>query len=499
MQGNYAALDRWFARFGREVVGQHPRLALASTWFSVFMERSDVADKLTLARHAVGIAATGVTASAQGMAEWQLELMVLEAGMATMSMDLDRAHELAQQVLDAAPAESTLARATSHFIVAIYHRHRGETDAAIEQANLAIAGYTRIDCLPGQLSVFRTKALLLYDAGRGVEAVHTFRSQLAFAQEFAGHFGGELAYSNMYFGILLYALDQTAEARTQFETLLDFAVRIGDGALALLAQLWLRLCAYTRAPAQPSAAEIAAEHAELQSLCAERSPTLQGQAAWATVFCRLREHNAEAAWSAAQCTAYVVRKPPTIGHMHLFLAYMFAYVARGRGLAAVQEICAEWEATLDRSHGLLPIKIRFLLLRSRLWLGMGNHNAALKALDAVLALIAQSGYIRFALDQVDELRPLLLRSRHPMAQQLLAEAAAVEAVRPRLASVPLTEVELSVLRLLASGHSRQEIAATLVISENTVKTHLRRIYAKLAVGSRKAALLRAAELGLLVH
>ena len=51
----------------------------------------------------------------------------------------------------------------------------------------------------------------------------------------------------------------------------------------------------------------------------------------------------------------------------------------------------------------------------------------------------------------------------------------------------LTGRELEVLRLVASGKSNREIAATLVISEHTVARHVQNIFAKLDVSSRAAA------------
>jgi ATP/maltotriose-dependent transcriptional regulator MalT len=51
----------------------------------------------------------------------------------------------------------------------------------------------------------------------------------------------------------------------------------------------------------------------------------------------------------------------------------------------------------------------------------------------------------------------------------------------------LSERELEVLRLVASGKSNREIASTLVISEHTVARHLQNIYGKLGLSSRAAA------------
>jgi DNA-binding CsgD family transcriptional regulator len=61
---------------------------------------------------------------------------------------------------------------------------------------------------------------------------------------------------------------------------------------------------------------------------------------------------------------------------------------------------------------------------------------------------------------------------------------------------PLSEREDEVLQLLARGRRNPEIARALMISENTVKAHLKSIYRKLGVGDRVRAVNRARELGL---
>jgi DNA-binding NarL/FixJ family response regulator len=69
----------------------------------------------------------------------------------------------------------------------------------------------------------------------------------------------------------------------------------------------------------------------------------------------------------------------------------------------------------------------------------------------------------------------------------------------RMSDAPADELsarELEVLRLLARGDSNKEIAAQLTISENTIKTHLSRIFDKLGARSRTEAVTIAIQRGL---
>lgn len=61
----------------------------------------------------------------------------------------------------------------------------------------------------------------------------------------------------------------------------------------------------------------------------------------------------------------------------------------------------------------------------------------------------------------------------------------------------LSEREIEILRAVADGSSAAEIAASLNLAESTVKTHLTRIYDKLGVSERAAAVAQAIRSGLI--
>ena len=84
----------------------------------------------------------------------------------------------------------------------------------------------------------------------------------------------------------------------------------------------------------------------------------------------------------------------------------------------------------------------------------------------------------------------------PLVAELLDALARGGEAPPGLLE-PLSERERAVLRLLPALLSNPEIAAELFVSVNTVKTHIKTIYRKLDVTSRRDAVVRARELRLI--
>lgn len=82
----------------------------------------------------------------------------------------------------------------------------------------------------------------------------------------------------------------------------------------------------------------------------------------------------------------------------------------------------------------------------------------------------------------------VLRPRRPLPFTGNPEARSALKLSPR---------ELMVLEALAAGQSNKEIARTLSVSPNTVKTHIANLFAKLEVRRRTEAIARARALGIM--
>ena len=87
-----------------------------------------------------------------------------------------------------------------------------------------------------------------------------------------------------------------------------------------------------------------------------------------------------------------------------------------------------------------------------------------------------------------------------VTRRLISEFAQLRpaAIQPQAALASLTPRETQVLRLIAEGLSNPEIAARLTVSEETVKTHVSRVLAKLGLRDRTQAVITAYESGLVV-
>jgi LuxR family maltose regulon positive regulatory protein len=174
------------------------------------------------------------------------------------------------------------------------------------------------------------------------------------------------------------------------------------------------------------------------------------------------------------------------------------------------------ETALKRQKGRALRQIKLQLLAAVLAARLDNHAELKRNLGSALRLARQGGFVRAVLDEGDE--PLhLIRERYQALLQSEANARRPDSGRDFIETLlqasgtdlgrnagvlnfalqPLTEREREMLVLLANGTSNKDMANRLFVSENTVKFHLKNIYAKLSVASRVQAITAARQIGII--
>lgn len=148
------------------------------------------------------------------------------------------------------------------------------------------------------------------------------------------------------------------------------------------------------------------------------------------------------------------------------------------GIAAISAIVAQWPAA------------RILVLTS-----FATDDKVFPAIKAgALGYLLKDSTPQDLVDAIRQVRRGEVSLHPTIARKVLRELA--QPVSQSQEVDPLTERELEVLKLIARGLSNDEIAATLIISEATVRNHVSNILSKLHLASRTQAALYALRKGL---
>ncbi|MEL7223868.1 MAG: LuxR C-terminal-related transcriptional regulator [Cyanobacteria bacterium J06576_12] len=157
--------------------------------------------------------------------------------------------------------------------------------------------------------------------------------------------------------------------------------------------------------------------------------------------------------------------------------------------------------------------IKILVVLALAYEAQGDLSPALDSIERALNLAEPEGYVRIFAEcgtpmvrllQVTITRDIvpvyttrLLTALETWGQQHKASFSPPLSATPQQLIEPLSQRELDVFRLLNTELSGPEIARELVVALSTVRTHTKRIYSKLNVTNRRAAVKRATELELI--
>jgi LuxR family maltose regulon positive regulatory protein len=198
--------------------------------------------------------------------------------------------------------------------------------------------------------------------------------------------------------------------------------------------------------------------------------------------------------AATEVVAWLERRVGRVAEVSLMEALAALAVGRPEAARAAVEPVLSGSLPVLLPHTI----IEALLVAAEVALSAEDVPAGAAALDRAVQLAQPLGIVRPFVLAGHRTRSLL--AGRPAARGTGLFATRLAAARRTVladAAAPLSERETAVLALLPSLLSAGEIAAELTVSVNTVKSHIRSIYTKLGASSRREAVQRAQERGLL--
>jgi LuxR family maltose regulon positive regulatory protein len=514
-RGEINTLHRWLDQLPGEIVRARPGLCLTYAWiFSLLEQAEAIEPRLQDAERALTASAAAVPEQAAEADAMRGEIATLRAETALSRSDIPAALEFCQHGLRLLPQAATLMRGVTTYFLGHAQRRGGQMAAAEQTYAEASALGQQVDNLLLALHALANLSIVQMALGRLDEAAASSQRILEIAAERRRQAWPVTGLAYQGLGRLHYEWNDLDAAAYDSRLGIEFGQRGGliglefnsrsTLAFTLQAQndqvgadeMLRRIATMTEQHHHPVYAAIAAAQEARLRL---RQGRLEEAASWAKE-CGLRLDDADL--------------PYRLEAGYLTLAAVF--IAQGQAEAVLDLLHRlQQAAEADQRTGSL---IAILELCALAWQAHGDTGAALAELESALILAEPQGYVRAFVDEgapmralLSEYRLRLIRESRPISNgdvghllaytnKLLAalpspDAPAQPPVSPYLD--PLSERELEVLSLIATGASNREIADTLVLAVSTVKKHVSNILSKLNATSRTQAVAEARALGLL--
>jgi LuxR family transcriptional regulator, maltose regulon positive regulatory protein len=463
----------------------------AAHWFALAAERLDAGDAVATRRLLRSAATAGSGAAA-------FPRTAFELAAARLDTDLDRAGALADRVL--ANPERPEARPLARLVQGAVHLHHGRMEAAGRSLADAVELSRRHDL--GRTEIGARSHLAAWHAARG--RLHRAARHAGEVLAHAGRLGltqmADLGWSRLALAEVHFQWDRLEEAERYAGAAVDTAS--GDRLIPLWGTLLL-------ARIRTAGGQVADADRLVRAVAAEVSTAdlpLPLRRATELVAGELRLACGDL--SGAREKVDSARHPEPLPAPAAVLEAS-VLLAEGRPALAAAAVLPYVQRVVDapRTYQASAALIGALADHAR-----GRRDHAARSLDVALRLAEEEDLRRCftagghrVQDLLESVAPTLPAYR-PMVAALTAVTVTPPPGRPTPGTVaaapapvvtPLTGRELTILRYLQGSLSHGEIAALLFISVNTVKTHVKNIYAKLGSTSRRDAVRRGREFRLL--
>jgi LuxR family maltose regulon positive regulatory protein len=499
----WRTLDRWLARLPESLVQQQPTLLLAKAWVLQFQFRMAAIPPLLQAATLRLRDLANDPALAEAL---QGEMEALSGLVWYWQNEGERSLAAMQQSLAHLPPTWVYARGGTLFYLGMAAQMTGQSAMAMEVLR------TALEAEPSRPTPFNTRVFL------GLSFIHYLDGNLTLMHQAAqdllalatqAHLTLLVGWAHYLLGLVYWEWNALADAAHHFAAAV--ALRYQLHALAVhnswLGLAWVQQAQGESAAARQQSAALRQFHHE-QSNLALLPATHAFQSRLAL---QQGDQAAAARWAQA------VNLEPVRGPLVQFelpqLTYSKICLAQGGAVrvTAALHALAELRQVAEHTHNT-PRQVELLALQALAEAQQGEPELALTTLHRAVVLAKPGHFVRTFVDLGPQLAVLLeqLAARGVETEYLVQVIAALSTTKttrqPGQPSQPerqahlleaLTERELEVLALLARRFSNQEIGQALFISPLTVRTHASNLYQKLGANTRKAAVARARELGLL--
>ena len=485
-QGENTTFLNWMQVLPDAVIQTHPDLCLDYAWALALSGQPDAADSfLQVAEEAF-----------RDNPVQYSNVLSAQIHVARIRQDLPQTIALSRRALSLIPAEAYEPRCALSLNLGMAYWQSGQIAAAQdafseaqEMAQGAQNHHIRL-LATGFLGIIQASQGRLHDAA---DLLHP---ALAGAADSPAN-----ALPHLVQGALLYEWNQFEEAGAHLQKAITLAQRSGNSELESSA--YRELALLLQATGDHAAASTALALAE--SAAGENAPQIthaRNQAVAVTIALAQNDlgtarRRAEQMQTAASASIFYVP---------LFLVPARLDLAQGDKAAAGEHLAVEYEKAVRSGWRYGQIEIRILQA-----LAASDSKDALQFLTDALTMAQPQGFKRIFLDKGEHIIPVLQMAagRQLFPEYVKGLLAEFEGLLPTPATptspdqpaASLVETisarEIEVLQLLADSLTYQEIAQTMFVSVNTVKSHLKSIYGKLGVHNRREAVARARVLHLL--
>lgn len=509
-EGHSETLRSLLAAIPENVRSSRPRLLIQHARILLLLHGDMTSAKQVLADARAALDRSDLTGAAdRGLLEAQLAAL---AGLtARAEGDLTRALSLCRQALDAIPSDEGFWWPIAGTLLALTYQETGEPKAALPILREGCERSRKVGDMLMAVMQYNIMGDIEQSLGLLHQAHDTYHQALRLAAERGGGVRS-VGWAHASLGLLLYEWNQVEQARGQLELGRELGVRYGH-----FDSSWRASKSLTQINLMQGTLEPIRANQLLGFMTTYRGSNPIGTAASLAQLAHLHVLEGNEAEAVRLCEQVGLGLENGLGSAWPeSLAPARVYLATGRREEATAFL--RRRLALVEAVGQLDGQIRALALLSVALETGGDRDDALTALGRALSLGERERYVRTFLDEGPTMIQLLKvahaagmaeayvhhllsqAGEAPPSGPVPEERAVVSANPVTLSPQPdlvesLTERELQVLRLAATGLSSQEIGARVFITAGTVKNHMHNIIGKLGVSNRLQAINRARELG----